>query len=136
MSDEVDQRTSPAESVSGESDAGKAPLSRRKLLKTGGAAAAGAGLAGLVGAGGAQAKPLPLPFVTSPTKGPLKISLNGTTKTLAAAINQANAANQYAASGVLEAALQGLIISNPAVAARPGFTLDFSLHFTLFGAAL
>ena len=152
MADEANKNGIPEEPASESALEGDSAVSRLDLLKTGGAFAVGAGLGALAGPAGAlgatdHSEALLVP--TSLPMGPASnatISLTGTHLDLQKLIlSNATLERQAGLKGspvgslavrsqILQAAYSNLLLANAAKIAKagPSFTLDFSLHFTLF----
>jgi len=128
MSQKPEQPKQPGKTQDADAHSDETQLSRRGLIKTGGAAAAGAGLAGLAGLGAdvadAQTQTYPPHEVV--------IKLSGTQADLVRAIRKsASKPNHGLEVQILEAALATMVMSR---ANQPGFSkfaLGLDLNFSL-----
>lgn len=119
MSDELDRPEEATPQPASLNPGSK--LSRRRLIETGGALAAGASLSELIGAGAASAASTS-PFV------PFNINMKGTASQLEAALVKAADKGSPAESAILTEALTSLVMNNPA---KGGEGFDFTLSFGL-----
>jgi hypothetical protein len=143
MNDELDHSEKVDQSSGDDSRSQDPPVTRRELIKTGGAMAAAAAIGATAASDAAAAvtQPLPILPISLPIPKTITVNIKGKLQDLQTEIikterklsSSAGVPSTVLRSQILHAAYSNAVLANAKAMEQPGFTLNFGLNFTLFG---